>query len=275
MNGSLIIKFIKGENMTKINKLGKSTFVIAILSFILVAVLAFGGTYAYFSATSGKVEGSINMGNLTIGEVTGTAIKDVAGTKKVTFTTNVAQPNQVILDETLSATVTTNIAYYTRVKFDVTVEVAPGHAHKHGTETSCADYFANAIDALIITATNSGWEIGDSKAGTDASKMSSAYYYKLAPTAENADDRTEEFAVKVQAKPILGLYESGNADGCTYWQDATITIAITFEVLQADYLVNGTTEGGIFTADGEKSAGKVAEAAWDKALTGVQSGTDA
>lgn len=79
--------------MTKINKLGKSTFVIAILSFLLVAVLAFGGTYAYFSAQSKTATGSIDLGNLTVGEVTGDAISSNA----ITFDTTVAQPNQQIL----------------------------------------------------------------------------------------------------------------------------------------------------------------------------------
>jgi predicted ribosomally synthesized peptide with SipW-like signal peptide len=56
--------------MTKINKLGKSTFVIAILSFVLVAVLAFGGTYAYFSATAEAGGTNVTLGTITLTDTT-------------------------------------------------------------------------------------------------------------------------------------------------------------------------------------------------------------
>lgn len=237
--------------MTKINKLGKSTFVIAILSFLLVAVLAFGGTYAYFSAQSKTATGSIDLGNLTVGEVTGDAISSNA----ITFDTTVAQPNQQILtNEAISVTVTSNIAYYTRVKFDVEVTPEVGHEHLAETPDDCNDYFATAIEALTVTTTNAGWD------------QNGEYFYKLAPTAHDSGDKTEEFVVSIQAKPILGNFD-GTANGCTYWQDATITISISFEVIQADYLVNGATTGAKF------DNATLAAAAWTTALTGAQSGS--
>ena len=115
--------------MTKINKLGKSTFVIAILSFILVAVLAFGGTYAYFSATAGKAAGELTTGHLslTIDSNTG-AVKDING---FTADETIVQPGQLIIGQTADdgtesgspvvAAVDSNIRYFIRVRFDVDV----------------------------------------------------------------------------------------------------------------------------------------------------------
>ena len=53
--------------MTKYKKLTRSTFAIIALSLILVAVLAFGGTYAYFTA-KGTGTGNITMGTLGIND---------------------------------------------------------------------------------------------------------------------------------------------------------------------------------------------------------------
>lgn len=51
--------------MTKYSKITKSTFAIIALSLILVAVLAFGGTYAYFTATATGT-GSVTMGTMKL-----------------------------------------------------------------------------------------------------------------------------------------------------------------------------------------------------------------
>jgi predicted ribosomally synthesized peptide with SipW-like signal peptide len=124
--------------MTKINKLGKSTFVIALLSFVLVAVLSFGGTYAYFSAVSGRAAGVIKTGHLSLVTKEGSEIIDQIS--KMTVANNtITQPGQRLVgdkvvgsdgntDDTNGAdidiTVTTNINYYIRVKFEV--KVTPG-----------------------------------------------------------------------------------------------------------------------------------------------------
>lgn len=52
--------------MTKYSKITKSTFAIIALSLILVAVLAFGGTYAYFSATTEGKTGAVTTATLTL-----------------------------------------------------------------------------------------------------------------------------------------------------------------------------------------------------------------
>ena len=256
--------------MTKINKLGKSTFVIAILSFILVAVLAFGGTYAYFSDQSDPASGSVTTGHLTITEVKegGVAITD-----ELTMEGKV-QPNQVIYNNTLSLDVNNNIAYYTRLKLTVSIARDDTHQHKvqDNLETQdvtekCADDVGAALN--ILTFTTADIESGDwaTTTGAGFTDVDSAdlYIYKLAPTAADSTE-LETFDLKIQVKPIMGLSANGSADGCEYWMDATITVTVQFEVLQADYLNDGTTVGDEF-ADGDAAA-----AAWTTALTGVQAG---
>lgn len=272
--------------MTKINKLGKSTFVIAILAFLLVAVLAFGGTYAYFSDAADKVSGSITMGHLEISDVTGGHLTGAA----IKFDTTVAQPNQVILNDTFKAKVTGDIKYYTRVKLTVLVETKEGHKHAADVKTdddaletndakSCNDYFENAFDAFSYTINDgdkTAWDIGDDnipELGTDnqpiaTTKVSSKYYYKLTPQTATAEGVTEDFKIKIQAKDLLGNW-NGTAEGCDYWMDATITISLTFEVLQADYLNAGEdTEGvaGDETQAKSFESGLEAEDAWTTAL---------
>lgn len=234
--------------MSKINKLGKSTFVIAILSLILVAVLSFGGTYAYFSAKTDAVTGTVTMGKLHIDAITG----GVGESNKLTIDSKIVQPNQEILNQTFKATADTNIAYYTRVTFTVvaTPKADATHSHVADPDTDCDDYFANAVDALdIVTPSSSAW-------GQDGT---SGVFYKLAPTAADATSKEESFAVKITAKAILGQ------DGCTYWMDATIQISIKFEVLQADYLTSSTATGAAFT---DAAAAKTA---WEAALSVAKS----
>lgn len=261
--------------MTKINKLGKSTFVIAILSFLLVAVLAFGGTYAYFSAQSTAATGSVTTGYLKIGTV-----KEGEATVTDTLTmSGTVQPNQVIYDNTLKLDVEQNIAYYTRLKLTVSVDRALAtdansngkyddgdtykYEHNHDTETSCADYVDAALKILTFT-TDAGWETTTDDADfATTGDSAELYFYQLEPTAKDATD-PEEFALKIQVKPIMGLAVSGSADGCQYWMEATITVTVQFEVLQADYLNDGTTPGGNF------GSGDDAAAAWTTALTGVE-----
>ena len=265
--------------MTKINKLGKSTFVIAILSFLLVAVLAFGGTYAYFSDQSEKLSGSVTTGHLKI-----TSMKEGEATVTNAITmSGVAQPNKVIYDNTLSLDVNNNIAYYTRLK--LTVSIARDDTHQHtvqdNAETTdvtekCADDLGAALNILSFTTadiTSGDWATISTEANFANGDSADLYIYKLAPTAADSTE-LETFDLKIQVKPIMGLAVSGSADGCEYWIDATITVTVQWEVLQADYLNAGAdnpeTDGVNETVGITFASGDAAAAAWTTALTGVQ-----
>lgn len=264
--------------MSKINKLGKSTFVIAILSLVLVAVLTFGGTYAYFSAkTKTEVTDSIVLGTLKLDEGAFNASNTVFGDK------DIAQPNQKLFGVdgqsfSVKTTSDTNISYYTRVKFTVTVKAKDGAEHKNisgddlGHTKDTKDNL-NAIEILIIEIANDAdnasedtkiWGRGAVQGvdGFESTEASSYYYYKLQPTTieqDNKTEHTETFTINnLQVKPVIGI------DYCTYWMGATITVSFTFEVLQADFLDDGVTAGGNF------ENGADAETAWETALTGVE-----
>jgi predicted ribosomally synthesized peptide with SipW-like signal peptide len=234
-------RFLKGEIMSKINKLGKSTFVIAILSFLLVAVLGFGGTYAYFSAsTKTDASATIAMGHLHISEAAA-----FASTAELVTEDEVAVPNQKIIDGDVEVTVTSNIAYYIRATF--TSEVTFKGTHAQTEQTACPD-----ADDVLTMALGDGWEEGKSVAAT-ADDPATRYFYKLAPqavTAESGDKLT--FSVSVTVPSTVGENES------KHWMDAEITVTVAFEVVQADYL------GNIGEAKTYQSATEV-EAAWDAA----------
>jgi predicted ribosomally synthesized peptide with SipW-like signal peptide len=270
--------------MTKINKIGKSSFVIAILSFLLVGVLAFGGTYAYFTAKTNDVTGSVQTGNLNIGNI---LVGEDDATSTVKVNGGVVVPNEVVTESVFSANVTSNIDYFVRVYFAVEFDLDETHEHAKGT--SCADVVANAIDALKLTIAghnaedneaSTKWVRGALAGDTTAQKSKTeAYYYQLAPVDvatklkqnnEAAGEGAElnvpyttkvEFDVKIQVADFLGRAVVGDAQRCDYWMDAEITVDIRFEVMQADCIQDAGLDGaGAFTTVAN------AETAWTNAL---------
>ena len=259
--------------MTKINKLGKSSFAIAILSFILVAVLTFGGTYAYFSDRADAVNGDITTGHLNI-----TLVKGTGESNKLKAEGTIAQPNEVIFrNETVTTTVKSNIAYFTRVRFRVTIDT-PTHEHHDNESTehpNCNDIVANNADILKIIfkdggvsgSTGTKWQTKDTDADAEGGALKDGedmIYYQLAPTiADHATndkyndedgEGTETFTFTIQVKDWVGnngdkgtkvdettgetVPVDNRAEGCDYWMDVKITVQVIVEVLQADFLLN-------------------------------------
>ena len=264
--------------MSKINKLGKSTFVIAILSFLLVAVLAFGGTYAYFSATSGAaIKGTITTGHLEIDTV-----KGGNGTSDTLVAVGtIAQPNQTIFkNETVKTVVKSNIAYFTRVNFSVRILDGATEVDM-SSHTGHVDSVTKAVEILTITGdeigysgeTGKDWQNGVAGNTIDYS-AETVTFYKLAPTTEddgiNVNTGTTEsftFNVVLNAWVGRGATDSENpVEGCDFWMDKVVEVSITVDVLQADYLLDldqaAATEGF--------ANGVEAKAAWDAALALTQ-----
>lgn len=249
--------------MSKINKLGKSTFVIAILSFILVAVLAFGGTYAYFSASDSAVTGSVNTGILTM---TLTDDKDVD--KNVVTLSGTVVPNQQIMDETFTINVEGNIKYFVRATYSVKVTPATNAAgHKNGSD--CVDNVTNDLDILNMgDTTTTNWTeaaVAKEVEGQGTQQVNTGVYYyvgtdgkvaALDPTAEGYTNLTYTVDAKVHA--WVGQGE------CTHYQNAKIEITLSFEVIQADYLGNATAETTYTPAE--------LHAAWEAALKVTKTG---
>ena len=255
--------------MSKINKLGKSSVVIAILSFLLVAVLAFGGTYAYFSDSS-KVEGSdVTLGTLVIS-------KDTAWTDDATVVTKgeIVVPNQVIANSDVTAKVKSNINYYVRIKIVTDYSLATGHdCDAEGMECTQADkdldtpilftlkWNNGTADEVLLDPENDevddtglSWWIGAVDVDDTDTTISTQYLY-LKDVQEPNDDLTEanlaelKVNIKAQVNPVVGDGESQHFMGATY------AFSVTYEVCQADYLN---------TADSGDALGSLllAEQAW-------------
>ena len=140
--------------MTKLKskKMTKSTFAVIIMAIAMVAMLAFGGTYAYFTATAGAgLEGTVHTAE----------VKLTTAADSVTFTGHAAE---FLPSETLSATVTYS------------------DASTRGTWV-----FFKLSDEMPDVFTISGIKVGSENA-TETSNGSGIYYYENSQTdAANGD----------------------------------------------------------------------------------------
>ena len=264
--------------MTKINKLGKSTFVIAILSFILVAVLAFGGTYAYFSASTKTASSQMTIGHLKIS--TQTAFDGTALTKQA-----IVVPNQNVISNNqgkVTVSVDSNINYFIRANITYSVKLADEATHT--AEDSCAD---KAVEVLLITPSTdlvdgAGWIAGLDTAGATTANAGKGedtytyvaeiednktgwYYYNKAwapvdgaVAGSTESIREHSFTITAQINPEVGKQSS------QHFMDAEITITVYFEVIQADYIVGD----GTAAADGTYTAAQL-QRAWETADLGT------
>lgn len=259
--------------MSKINKLGKSTFVVAILSFLLVAVLAFGGTYAYFSATAGATQ----AGDLTVGTLS-LDLKNKAGDSVTTMgNAQIAQPGQYLIGsktwdasanegkgawvenkETYTFDLTgTNINSYIRIKISATLT-------NHGPNATDTNE-----DSKVTYADNKG---GDKAIASDADlfqfsalsgwvKVGEWYYQGTADsdTALKVASGAEspEIALTVQVNPLVG------EDRSTFFMGATATWIIQAEAIQADYVES------VLSADNATVTVAELAASWDDVVSTV------
>lgn len=219
--------------MTKYKKLTRSSFVIVALCLALVGILAFGGTYAYFSANA-SASGNVTMGTL--------AVKLNDGSTTLTLTEEKVVPNQQVFDGS-SVTLaydTTNINFYLRVKFSASIEgsITPGEGEPAVNE------------ALSVAGFTSGWV-----------KNGDYYYLGTAETAKKATASDAPTSVPA----TVAIAKEVGANGSKAYMGATVKIEITVEAIQADYLASSTTAG---TMSVETLAG-----AWDTYVATAKSGS--
>lgn len=199
--------------MTKYKKLTKSAFAIVALSLILVAVLAFGGTYAYFSAKD-TVSGTATLGTL--------AVKLNVDSTSLTLETNEVVPNQEIFaGNTIAVTYPdTNINFYARVKitavFENAASITPGTGEP-------------ATNEVLTIGGMSGW-------------VKSGDYYYLA-TSETAATKATATSAPATIAPTVTIAKEVGANGSKAYMGETITVTVVMEVLQAVYLASSTEAG--------------------------------
>lgn len=183
--------------MTKMKskKMAKSTFAIIIMGIVMVAMLAFGGTFAYFTAQTTKVE----SGNLTTGTI-------MLKNSSATFVTGMVMPGQELLatDSKLAVDPTgSTAAQYVFVKITI---VKPKNATATVTPTintaEWKDY--NTLDTSV-------------EAGT-------VYYKEVAANVTSAIDFCTSIKFEADAN-----YVDGKAEGSTNVAIEGATISVTFE----------------------------------------------
>ena len=126
--------------MTKYSKIKKSSFAILALSLILVAVLAFGGTYAYFTDQTDKVSSTLTTASLSV---------DTNAASVVLATDSIVVPNQPIITDkiTVTPTMDTNVIIIAQVSLVVDPE-----NNKDGETISTSDfqgYFGDVIFSAL------------------------------------------------------------------------------------------------------------------------------
>ena len=137
---------------TKKRKMSKSTFAIIIMAVVMVAMLAFGGSYAYFTATATSKTGTVDTGVITL------------STDGATFTitkTNVL-PKESILSTEDAQGISYSAAQATRAQvafFTFTVEIEKDDAPVSGATLTMtlptSGLFADAVTLEGGSATTS------------------------------------------------------------------------------------------------------------------------
>lgn len=97
---------------TKKRKMSKSTFAIIIMAVVMVAMLAFGGTYAYFTASATTKTGEITTGH----------VKLSANGAEFTSIMDDVLPGDALFgaDATLTIDTTDDVGNYVAIKFTIT-----------------------------------------------------------------------------------------------------------------------------------------------------------
>ena len=232
--------------MTKFNKVGKSTFVIAILSFLLVAVLAFGGTYAYFSAETNPAGGTVTMGNLYVYLTDGSKVLEG---DKVLGEITIAQPNQEILNQTYTVDMQakknlskndlkdSNISAFVRVKITAELDLAMNAEKTAYTGNTGGDSHITPATIFAITSNSNNWFYNEAD----------GYTYYVTDKAAGASATVAELTDKVSLPVSIIVNKDVGDDRSTFFMGATGTFAIVVEAIQADYLDDNTSADKTYT----------------------------
>lgn len=177
--------------MTKMKskKMTKSTFAIIIMGIVMVAMLAFGGTFAYFTATTTAKTGTFKTGTVNL----------AAGDYTISSSTLV--PGDDIVATAIKYTNSSDVKTYVFVKYTV--------APKENTTLP----EGITVDKLVTaTKLGDGWE--------DYTTTQAGVYYKIVESTE-----TElTFAEGIKLNPDLASNSHDGTKGTAMGIELTITI---------------------------------------------------
>jgi len=234
--------------MTKLKskKMSKSTFAVIIMAILMVAMLAFGGTYAYFTSQPfTKLEDSVNAGTI---KLTTTAGADIFATETTLRSYVLPGEDLIVLEEGKTAsnlviTDESNRASY--IFFEYSIEVYPvaeTYNEEKGTELAKADDSVYTKDAVTVTGLTANMSnaltvsnTAASVSAVDSTKYPTIYVVK---TVEEDDDQTADINEKtVGTTYTLALGTNGSVtlpDSMgNEFQGALIKIVIAVESIQA------------------------------------------
>ncbi len=111
--------------MTK-KKLSGQTLTIIILAILLLLTCIFGGVYAYYSTTSSKISGLVQMANLKI-EMRAGGTDGTSGSSTILNTTSYYIPGEILPNTALTVTNSSNVPVYLAVVYRVkATDIATG-----------------------------------------------------------------------------------------------------------------------------------------------------
>ena len=198
--------------MTKLKskKMTKSTFAIIIMAVIMVAMLAFGGTYAYFTATAGEIKSD---------ELTTARVKLGVPTITTVANTTLLLPGQPITTAPISIANESNVDTYVFVT--VSIDVTKGNE---------AVVLKNKAGAELTDAQAFGFGISD--AGTGFTKFveldgqEGVYWSRV-----NADTTSANFVNSLTLSADVHSQSTTTAEGDA--MTATVVITVTANSIQA------------------------------------------
>jgi len=234
--------------MTKMKskKMTKSTFAIILMAVVMIAMIAFGGTYAYFTATASK-GAAFETGKVAL----------TAGGTLTTETTGVV-PQDKIITENVSFTNASTVETYVAVVFDVTYDggvLSDGNVTQtDGAIKLSAPQIQEAFGASLTTGIASAtWQQGKTNTNVYVLK-GNKFIVPAAATSEQAKvfiTASSEAPIKFDVKrnfvdgewdkKVWDATANSNqgawvaaTNGALVWEDADITISITAYQVQAD-----------------------------------------
>ncbi len=229
--------------MTKLKskKMTKSTFAIIIMAIVMVAMLAFGGTYAYFTASAtGVTNHQIKTGKVSLT----TDVNDGTGDDAIaTFVTGPVVPGMEILaeDQKLSVTNLSTVETFIYVTFSVEIdglEAPTGMGEGYNFETEKAK--------LLTVGDHTGWTALDGETGV---------YWKragIAITDEDTEADEIDFCTSITFNAdnnyVDGTFNKDTSD--TKFDVEGKTIKVTFKAMSIQaYGLTGNTDA-LLAADG-------------------------
>lgn len=207
--------------MTKLNskKMSKSTFAVIIMAIAMVALLAFGGTYAWF--TSGSAAAEVNDTN------TGTIKMSAAGSiyNETALTENVLPGEPVFAsDADLVITDESNRESYIFIEVTIKAYKATNTQKTTADHTFTADLGTPAVSGATDT-TKKLAPVGGSYTGVS--------YFKTDIADADGDATYTISAAALEAEIPEAWTNQDDANG--NWENATIEVSITVRSIQGTF----------------------------------------